>query len=230
MARVGARKAGDEIARSAQRFVRRSVEIEDAAVVRFREALEAGVPTARRVVRSAWQDDPPSLADVATVSRLTELHTAALTKALEAWDEALWQIMVAGIRSAERELRWIVRFAESEDMPIVTRVAESMMVHALPTWEQGHTRARAGVSYTAETFREQVVRQALLAREAEDDVDVVEARILEPGKVDAHGISGRGVWWRSVDSLSSGLTTISVQSANLVKQQSIELFNARAVR
>lgn len=228
MARVSGRKAGEAVVRSARGFVAEQVRLEQDAADEFREALAGPAAAVERLIRTRAADRPSALLEVSALDAILTLHGKAareMTKAMAWWH---WQVILASARHVRNELRWCEQKAGKGYAGIADRIHGRMMLDALSLQSAFADRTGGMPLVVGEDLLEGLRRQVRLASEAEDDVDTLVARVMSEEPVDAYGISGVGVWWRTARPFGANLMTSAVQASNLLRTAAMERWNETA--
>lgn len=228
VARVPGGKAGAAVDRSARAFVRESVKIEVSAAVAFEAALAGPIDKVERLIRTRAKDDPQALLDAATFAKVRAWHSEAVAEAVDGWAWWHWQILVESTRKVMAEMRWAEKASAAGYAGISDEIEGRVVVEALALHVFATERMQGMAAAAHEDLVTGLRRQVMLAKEAEEGADMLVARVLSREPVRAHGITGRGVWWRTAYPLGAALTTSSVQASNSLRTRAMERWNATA--
>lgn len=228
VARVPGGKAGAAVDRSARAFVREAVKIEVSAAVAFEAALAGPIDKVERLIRTRAKDDPQALLDAATFAQIRAWHSEAVAEAVDGWAWWHWQILVESARTVRNEMRWAEKASADGYAGISGEVEGPVMLHAVDLNAAAVDRVQGMAGRAHEDLVTGLRRQVMLAKEAEEGVDMLVSRVLSREPVRAHGITGRGVWWRTAYPLGAALTTSSVQAANDLRTSAMERWNETA--
>lgn len=194
----------------------------------FGRILAGPVPGLRAHVRSVAADDPEELLTTTSLQVLHDAHRGVLDRLREAWVTWHWQIVGSSALRAVDEVRTVERSLTAGYAGIADEVGGSVVAAALMRQAEAENLGARMVRSSREDLSEGVRRQVSLAVEAGDPVGVLVDRILSRDPVEAHGISGRGVWWRLSYPFEAALTTSSVQVSNTVRSLAVSLWNEAA--
>jgi len=231
-ARLTRREAGQKVEKSAVGFLKRTGRFEDEARQAIERSLTQAAPGAEKLLVAAVKKHDGSwgrlVKDGVLLDGLRDAHRLALGRTERSVMAVLEDSYAEAIRSITLELRYIERTLAaryrgltSEVGDLLTDVPASMLEDALSRYAQSEAAALV-------RFEEGVRHQFQLSRLAEDEPDVVVARVFSPDPVRAKGITGRGVWHRSGGSLTGAMSHASIGGGNAVRQTAMRLFNELA--
>lgn len=216
-------KAGRAVAVSAGKFSRRLLVEEDAVFARVDREFGKmpTVPGADPEKRSYVEDPSGLMSDAAWREKVVAAHEAAMVRCQSpvlALSVAAGKLAVESIRTelgqCESALAARYRGIAVEAAGLALSAAEDVAAYRLDQYE-------TAVSSATADFEDMLVQQI---GQAANRAELVK-RLFSPTPAGIRGFGGRGVWWRGASTVRERARTLSIATANTVREQAMREFN-----